>query len=262
MAMDKNEAIKREFYFGNLDKAIEVLKEAQGKGENIYINFNNHKLYSADITTDSAYLEVTGKTKEGFEKDRAEFMKKWDEKEAAEKAEAKQKVPQWVERGKEFIYPEKIADWEKCVTARAGDLYHGAELDSALEVMKAIHNGASLDEAKEILDSHDHSGASYGMTRSIICHFSEKGPEFWEHTAYEPIKEEDKKVLEELKEQNARLKEEHETVRNDFLVDGKEKSLTNDELAAAVLAGCEVQPLQGGEPGGNAPVLNHDDIEK
>lgn len=62
--MNKEEAKKMDMLFSKgLDEAIEYLEECRQRGENVYIDFNGHLLYSADITVDGAYLEVVGMTK-------------------------------------------------------------------------------------------------------------------------------------------------------------------------------------------------------
>ena len=62
--MNKEEAKKMDMLFSKgLDEAIEYLQECRQRGENVYIDFNGHYLYSADITVDGAYLEVVGMTK-------------------------------------------------------------------------------------------------------------------------------------------------------------------------------------------------------
>ena len=132
---------------------------------------------------------------------REETQEEWHKnyKEAQERAKAN--IPNWIEKGEALIFPERYADWEKCVVARASDLYHGLELDSALEIMTALENGASVEEAKQMFDKQRHSEAS----RNIVFAFSSKGPEFWEATAYEEISPENKQILEAKKQENAQL---------------------------------------------------------
>ena len=132
---------------------------------------------------------------------REETQEEWHKnyKEAQERAKAN--IPNWIEKGEALIFPERYAEWEKCVVARASDLYHGLELDSALEIMTALENGASVEEAKQMFDKQRHSEAS----RNIVFAFSSKGPEFWEATAYEEISPENKQILEAKKQENAQL---------------------------------------------------------
>lgn len=52
----------------NLDNIIQALLYFKEKGESVCYIFNGHVLHSDDITYDSAYIEVTGKTKEEDDK--------------------------------------------------------------------------------------------------------------------------------------------------------------------------------------------------
>ena len=148
-------------------------------------------------------------TKEEFDRKQEEWRKEYKEKQAREEAKAKAQIPSWLERGSNLIYPERAEEWKKCVEARASDLYHGLDLNAAIEIMEMLENGATLDEAKEVLDGQDHSGASYGMVRNIIFSFSKKGPEFWEHTAMGEISPQNRAILEEKKKENAELEALH-----------------------------------------------------
>ena len=47
-----------------LDNIVKYLKRCRHIGQNVYVNFYGHKLYSCDATTRDAYLEVYGVTKE------------------------------------------------------------------------------------------------------------------------------------------------------------------------------------------------------
>ena len=76
-------------WYGIIDKAVEYLQECKSKGENVYVNFNGHKLYSCDVTLDSAYLEVVGVTKEEDDAIDAEYAK------AKTKEEKKAVIEKW-----------------------------------------------------------------------------------------------------------------------------------------------------------------------
>ena len=198
------------YRYGNtIESAVKTLQEYKERGESVFIEFNGHKLYSCDVTMDSAYQEITGKTKAEFDKAQEEWRKEYEEREAREEAEAKAKIPAWVEKGSAYIYPERMEKWAQCVEARAGDLYHGMDLDSALELMEKLESGASMEEVKEIFDEQGHSGASAGMVRSMLFHFAKRGPEFYESTAWGELSDEDKKAIADKKKENAELDELH-----------------------------------------------------
>ena len=207
--MSRDNARKIEFYGSTLEECVNALLKFQNRGESVVVDFNSHQLYSCDVTMDSAYLEVCGKTKAEFDKAQEEWRENYRKEQEEAKAKAEAKIPEWIKRGEGFIYPERAEEWKKCVEARASDLYHGMDLDAAIEIMEKLESGATLDEAKELLDSQDHSGASYGMVRNIIFSFAKQGPEFWEHTAYGEISPENKMVIADKKKENAELEALH-----------------------------------------------------
>ena len=228
--MNRENARKIEFYGSTLDECVNALLKFQNRGESVYVDFNGHQLYSCDVTMDSAYLEVCGQTKADFDRAQEEWRENYRKEQEEAKAKAEAKIPDWIKRGEGFIYPERAEEWKKCVEARANDLYHGIDLDAAIEIMEKLESGATLDEAKELLDSQNHSGASYGMVRNIIFSFSKQGPEFWEHTAYGEISPENKMTIADKKRENAELEALHTPKEP---TEGKETDDPYSELKAS-----------------------------
>ena len=189
----------------NLESVVYTLLAAKARGESVYCEFNGHKLYSDTVSMDSAFMEVTGQTKADFDKAQDEWHKNYEKEQKAAEQRAQNNISNWIEKGQALIFPERYEEWEKCVVARAKDLYHGVELDSALEIMQALESGASVEEAKQMLDKQGHSGMSASIVRNILFAFSKKGPEFWEATAYGEISLENKRILEAKKQENAQL---------------------------------------------------------
>ena len=63
-----------EFLCGwDIKRAVIELLEYKEKGELVCGEFNGHMLYSDTVTMDSAYLEITGKTKADFDKEQEEW---------------------------------------------------------------------------------------------------------------------------------------------------------------------------------------------
>ena len=197
-------------YGNTIEAAVKTLEDYKAKGESVVIEFNGHKLYSCDVTMDGAYQEVLGMTKEEHEKQKEEWLKEYREREAKEQKRAQEEIPYWLEKGSSLIYPERAEEWKQCVEARASDLYHGKDLDAAIEVMEMLENG-TLNDAKEVLEGQGHSGTSYSMVRNIVFSFSKKGPEFWEHTADGDISPESRSAIEDKKRENAELEELHKS---------------------------------------------------
>ncbi len=195
-----------------IDSVVETLLEAKARGESVYIMFEGHKLCSDTITPESAYLQVTGKTEIEYKKDlnrqREEYKKdfeKWQKEYQTEQAILN--IPYWTERGQRLIYPERYQEWEKWVNNRARDLYYGADLEVALEIMQIIENGATIEEATNIFEKQVHADMPNSMIRKIIFNFSSKGPEFWEATSSEEMSLDEKKAIEEKKAENLRFAE-------------------------------------------------------
>lgn len=197
--MNIEKAVEYKGYLGNLDNAVDFLTKAREMGQNIYFNFNGHKLYSANVTLNNAYLEVCGMTHDDF----VEKEKKWRERLAREekerKANAQEKKPYWVEEGKKYIPAGLWKEWERCVNIRAKDLYNGVELDQFLDIVKAIDEGTAKDkkDVEKILDNQGHSGASYGIMVSMLKSFSEGYCKIHEiNTCQEKLQQEEKKEQE------------------------------------------------------------------
>lgn len=89
--MSRDNARKIEFYGSTLDECVNELLEFQKRGESVFIDFNGHKLYSCDVTVDSAYLEVCGKTKEESDKAIEEYLANIEKKRKKQRQKLKQK---------------------------------------------------------------------------------------------------------------------------------------------------------------------------
>ncbi len=201
---------KMTYKYGSvLEGVVRELEEYRARGESVYKDFNGVRLYSCDVTMDSAYEAVTGYKKEDFDRMVEESNREYRERSAREEKEAQEKIPSWIERGKKIIYPEREEAWEKCVKARVKDIYHGGDLEKALQLMEQLEAGSTMEEVMENFNSQNHSGASAGMVRIILLHFSKKGPEFFEKTAHGEIIGDQKTILEETKRENAEFERIH-----------------------------------------------------
>lgn len=165
----KAEATKNEYSAFDIDDAVKFLQVARMKGENIYINFNRHKLYSADATLDSVYLEVLGMNHDDYLKQEQEWREEFQRKKETEKEEALEKIPYWVEEGKKYIPSSLWNKWEKSVEISAKGLYNGKDLDAFLEVVKELDlgNGKTKEDVEEILKGNDFVWAVKDMLKTF-----------------------------------------------------------------------------------------------
>ena len=80
---------------GNIDYAMKLLNEYKAKNKLVFIEFNGHKLYSDIDDLDSAYVKVTGETKEQFD----EYQRLRHEKYEEEKRKHEESIPELTKNG-------------------------------------------------------------------------------------------------------------------------------------------------------------------
>ena len=173
--MDRKDAIRYGDWMGSLDDAIKFLYQAREIGKNIYCTFRGHELYSADVTPDSAYIEVYGMDLAAFNKKREEKREELERKREKEEAEAQAKVPYWKEEGKKYIPQGLWWEWEKNVERSALGMYHGTTIDDFLDIVKAIELGQAktAEDVEKMLIAQNHSNG-YAIVKGMLETFSEK----------------------------------------------------------------------------------------
>ena len=180
---------------GTLDEAKKIFDNANHSGfsasmvRSIVLTFSKQ---GPDFYRETAFRELSEQEKDKLKEI---FLQNRKFERNREAEEAKAKIPGWIERGKKLPYPERYEEWERCVNVRANDLYHGWDLENALEIMEKLQNEGTMEEAKQIFDDANHSGASAGMVRSIVLNFSKNGIEFYEETAMFGLSEEEKSYI-------------------------------------------------------------------
>ena len=143
-----------------------------------YANFNGIIFYSTDeLTERDIFTAIYGYSPEEHdlkEKERFEKIRKDEE-------EFKQKIPQiiseYIEKGHKILPQEHHALWDEIVPIRVNDLYHGMELQAALDIIEIL-NGDDFEKAKKKFYEQGHSGMSASITRAIIKAFSNNGELF------------------------------------------------------------------------------------
>lgn len=63
-----------------LEGVVQQLQEYNKQGQKVCVEVNGHMFYSDTVTMDSAYLAVTGHSKEAFHKVQEDYLEKWEEK--------------------------------------------------------------------------------------------------------------------------------------------------------------------------------------
>lgn len=178
---------KVDFWGSGLDEAILMLKDYNRKGEKVCTEFNGVMLYSDTVTTDSAYLAVTGKTKKEFDDYLEEQHREYERQEAEHKAKIPTLIPMYIEKGRKLLKEKYWKLWEQCVPIRLDDLYHGWELDCCLDVVKVLQEESDFGKAKEMFEGQGHSGMSAGLTMSMIVFFCDNGKDFAKFMGFKVI---------------------------------------------------------------------------
>ena len=167
---------------GNIDSAMKLLNEYKAKNRLVFINFNGHELYSDIDDLDSAYVKVTGKTKEQFDEEQRLRREEYEEEKIKHEESIPELTKEWIEKGSKILDKEYHESWTKCVPIRLSDLYRGMELGMCLDIVDKLNKNCSLDEAKDIIDNQGHSGMSYSLVRSMVKSFCKRGNEFANYT--------------------------------------------------------------------------------
>ena len=190
----------------DLSNVVINLEKLRRQGKlNCYVNFNGKKLYSLDVTMNSAYKEVLGCTRrtclrrEKKWKQQSEDLKKqWDK-------EAEEKLPYWISEGEKYIHPEKKDNWKKTCVVHSKSDYHGLEVEHAITVMKMLNDEIDFEVIKETIKKQGHSGRSYALMMDIVLNYSNKGPYFIRYCNKGNMNKYDIKYISKMKQLKKKL---------------------------------------------------------
>lgn len=169
-----------DMWVDDISSCVELLKSYDKKGKKVKYSFNGVVLYSDTVTLDSAYKQITGRSKAEMDA----LIAEENEKYRREEREHREKIPaltdEWIEKGHKILDEKYWEKWDRCVPIRLDDLYHGMELGCCLEIVEALNNGCELSHALDLMEKQNHSGMSWGLVRSMIYSFCDRGQEFAE----------------------------------------------------------------------------------
>ena len=95
-------------------------------------------------------------------------------------------LPNWMERGLKLVYQERVEAFLKFLLDKAKN-GSGIYVQNALDVMEALDNGATFEEADKLLE--DYGNFSKEITRSFVLEWSKRGPQYYKETLEFPIEE-------------------------------------------------------------------------
>ncbi len=163
----------------DIDTAVEKLLEAKAEGRHVFLNFNGVKLYSDNVTLDSAYIEILGCTKREWKKKIEKQIEESDKQMKVARENAINNIPNLIKKGQKLIYPFRQDKWIESVESDAIGDYCGFITASAMEVMTAIDEEKPIEELMEIFDKQGHSGWSASLTRNVVMTYSKNGYPFY-----------------------------------------------------------------------------------
>ena len=141
-----------------------------------------------------------------------EASKKWDicfsEFDELYRQDAVEKIPEWIEEGKKYIYPEKYRAWEDGV--RGIDSYAYSfrirEVENTLRIMKLLEIGSNQakEEAKDYLSHYEGESRLWP-----IITFVKTGPEFVEENPPWELSDSTKEFIQKKKAENMILAEKY-----------------------------------------------------
>jgi len=141
-------------------------------------DFNGVMLYSDKVTLDNAYISITGKSYEQAKEQEKQWHENYLRQEKEHQEELPKKIANWIREGEKILDVEFLEEWNRIVPIRAGDLYHGRELDASLEIISSLNNGEPFEKAIEIIENQGHSGMSHSLICSMVKRFSKRGIPF------------------------------------------------------------------------------------
>ena len=141
-----------------------------------------------------------------------EASKKWDicfsEFDELYRQDAVEKIPEWIEEGKKYIYPEKYRAWEDGVMGIDSYAYSFRirEVENTLRIMKLLEIGSNQakEEAKDYLSHYEREYALWS-----ILEFVKTGPEFVEENYPWELSDSTKEFIQQKKAENMILAEKY-----------------------------------------------------
>lgn len=171
----------------SLERAEVVLSQAKEQGVNacvvLYISGNPVRLYSLFEDVDDWYQKAVGMKKQQWNELKRQmdqrFAKEDEMYRLAQIAEFEGRIPEFVERGKKYMYPQKMNDWAEFVDKVVHTFpsrVRPQAVDDALNVMELLRMGVSYDDVYRVLWQLHPDDVT--PARNMVLNYSKYGPDF------------------------------------------------------------------------------------
>ena len=182
----KNELIKEHSLkeitdFWNLDELWKkIWFHINKKDYNAFADFNGKIIIvSEDITEDSLYNFILGKTKQEYLDESNKNIQKIRLQRKQYEDSINSLIPQYRQNGRKVIKEKYWEEWDNLVTPFLESIYQNFLLDSALDILTKYHKHKMTNqEIERALEHHGHSGASYAITVDCLSRVSDFGKEY------------------------------------------------------------------------------------
>lgn len=163
----------------DLEEAVNALLNLKKLGKKVFCEFNGVILDSETVTMDSAFLMITGRTREEID-----LIEKKKQKERI-LLNAIDKIPEQIKRGRNLIYPNHFKEWSVDVTNCAIGSTNGKVIDDVLDIMEAISFNRPIEAIVAIYDNQDYKVNKRwykALVRTYVMKYSKSGFDFYEAT--------------------------------------------------------------------------------
>ncbi|WP_026883660.1 hypothetical protein [Clostridium akagii] len=165
--------------FCDIKESVKELLSYKDKGILACGSFNGTTLYSDTVTLDSAYKDITGKTKAEFDNAQQEMSDRINKEKQAYKQAIPELSKDWMSKGRKILTEDKWKYWDETIPISLNGLYRGMELGACLDIIKILNDNGTLDEAKEKIESQGNSkGLFFRLVCSMVKEFCVRGSEF------------------------------------------------------------------------------------
>lgn len=158
-----------------LDEIVEELKKYTRAKENVYMTFNDHKLYSLIDNRNSCYVKCTGKTYRAIHREN-------NREDPDRKPLPRRQLANWIKRGEAILYPQVKDDWKKYVEKHANEgIYKGKEIEASLQVMESLAKDGDVDKALDVFENVRRelgNGAFCLAVPWLVANYADNGTEF------------------------------------------------------------------------------------
>lgn len=120
----------------------------------------------------------------------------------AEKAQ--KNIPTWIKEGNEYIYPELKEDWESRVGECAKDYPYGYDVQIAIDIMKMLNSGATMEDVKKKLEEKNVlTGYTAKKIHTLVLYFAKNGPEFYKYICGDEMGTKQSELFAAIEKRNA-----------------------------------------------------------